>query len=124
MRFLSALFAAVVLVILLTVSPIHAQDVQGDVYVEASVDNSSPYVGQQIIYTFKLYDAVGLTNPLYQPSNFEELWRIDIGVVSQTSEQINGRRYNVTSIATALYPTHSGSITIQPVSVVLPETVF
>jgi hypothetical protein len=124
MRFLSVLSSTIVLAILLSISVTHAQDVQGDVYVEASVDNPNPYVGQQIIYTFKLYDAVGLTNPLYQPSNFEGFWRIDIGAVSQTSEQINGRRYNVTTIATALYPTHSGSIAVQPASVVLPETVF
>ncbi|MBA3869372.1 MAG: BatD family protein [Anaerolineae bacterium] len=110
--------------IILAVSPIYAQDVQGDVYVEASVDNTNPYVGQQVIYSLKLYDAVGLINPLYQPSNFEGFWRIDIGVVSQTNEQINGRTYNVTTISTALYPTHSEAINIQPSSVILPETVF
>jgi len=124
MRSLSALVVTVVLMLLLVISPTNAQDVQGDVYVEASVDNPNPYVGQQIIYNFKLYDAVGLTNPHYQPSDFEGFWRVDIGVVSQTSEQINGRRYTVTTISTALYPTHSGSITIQPSDVVLPETVF
>jgi len=112
------------LAILLSISVVYAQDVQGDVYVEASVVNPNPYVGQQIIYNFKLYDAVGLTNPLYLPSDFEGFWRIDIGVVSQTSELINGRSYNVTTISTALYPTHSGTITIKPSRVVLPETVF
>ena len=61
------------------VSRIIAQEVQGDIYVESSIDNPNPYVGQQVIYNFKLYDAVGLTNPLYQPSNFEGFWHIDIG---------------------------------------------
>ncbi len=112
------------LFILLSFSLVHAQDVQGDVYVEASVDNSTPYIGQQITYNFKLYDAVGLANPLYQPSDFEGFWRIDMGVMSQSTELINGRSYSVTTITTALYPTHSGSITIPPSSVVLPETVF
>lgn len=101
-----------------------AQDVQGDIFVEASVDNAAPYIGQQIIYTFKLYDAVGTTNPLYAPSDFDGFWRVDIGVVSQTNEQINGRAYTVTTIATALYPTQAGEVSIQPASVVLPETVF
>jgi hypothetical protein len=110
--------------ILLSISLVRAQDVQGDVYVEARVDNPNPYVGQQIIYSFKLYDAVEVANPLYEPSDFEGFWRTDLGVVSQTAEQINGRRYRVTTISTALYPTHAGTITIQPSSVVLAETVF
>jgi hypothetical protein len=110
--------------VLLAISPVFAQDAQGDVYVEAIVDDTNPYIGQQIIYTFKLYDAVGLTNPLYQPSDFEGFWRVDIGVLSQTFEQINGRQYTVTTLATALYPTQSGEVTIKPSSVVLPETVF
>lgn len=109
---------------LLAISPAFAQNVQGDVYVEASVDNPDPYIGQQIIYKFKLYDAVGLTNPLYQPSDFEGFWRVDIGVLSQSTEQINGRKYTVTTIATALYPTQSGETMIKPSSVILPETVF
>ncbi len=118
------LWMALFFLALLSILPVFAQDVQGDVYVEASVDNPNPYIGQQIIYEFKLYDAVGLTNPLYQPSDFEGFWRVDIGILFQTTEQINGRQYSVTTIATALYPTQSGEITVRPSSVVLPETVF
>src|SRR5690349_8097926 len=95
------LWIIVLFLSLLSISPAFTQDVQGDVYVEAGVDNSNPYIGQQIIYKFKLYDAIGLTNPLYQPSDFEGFWRVDIGVLSQTTEQINGRQYTVTTIATA-----------------------
>lgn len=112
-----------ILVLILAV-PTFAQDVQGDVYVEASVSNADPYVGEQIIYKFVLYDAVGLANPLYQPSDFESFWRIDMGVTSQMSAQINGRQYTVTTIATALYATQPGDVMIHPSSVVLPETVF
>lgn len=118
------LFVCLVIVFVRWNSSSHAQDVQGDIFVEATVDNAAPYVGQQIIYTFKLYDAVGTTNPLYQPSDFDGFWRVDIGVVSQVTEQINGRTYTVTTIATALYPTQPGEVSIQPASVVLPETVF
>ncbi len=118
------LWLAISLLVLVGATLTYAQDVQGDVYVVASVDNLSPYVGQQIIYSFRLYDAIGLTNPLYQPSDFEGFWRVDIGVVSQTSEDINGRQYTVTTIATALYATQPGEQSIQPSSVVLPETVF
>ncbi len=106
------------------VSSTFAQDVKSNVYVEASVSKSDPYVGEQIIYKFVLYDAVGLTNSLYQPSDFEGFWRIDMGVISQTTAQINGHAYTVTTIATALYATQPGDVTIKPSGVVLPETVF
>ena len=98
MRFRFRLWIVTGFVAVLVILPTLVQDVQDDVYVEASVNNAHPYVGQQIIYTFKLFDAVGLTNPLYQPSDFEGFWRVDIGVVLQTTEQINGRQYIVKSV--------------------------
>jgi len=41
-------------------TPIRAQEVGGDYFVEAVVDNPAPFVGQQITYTFRLYHAVDL----------------------------------------------------------------
>ncbi len=102
-----------------------AQDTGGENYfVEAVVDNSTPYVGQQITYIFRLYDAAGLDNPLYEPSDFEGFWRIDLGGVSQHVEQLNGRQYTVSEIKTALYPSRTGAISIAPAGVLLPDTVF
>lgn len=118
-----AILIFLVFVVISFLMPINAEDVQGDVYVEASVSNPSPYVGQQFIYTFKLYDAFAIDNPLYQPSDFEGFWKVDIGVVSQSVELIGNRRYQVTSISTALYPTRSGDLTIQSPNVVLPGTI-
>lgn len=107
-----------------TFSPLLAQDNRSDVFVQAEVDNPAPWFGQQVVYRFRLYDALGLPNSLYQPSDFEGFWHIDFADVTQTVEQVNGRQYTVTEIKTALFPTRPGDLTVLSPVIVLPETVF
>ncbi len=95
-----------------------------DYYVEAVVDNPAPYVGQQITYSFRLYQAVDLENLLYEPSTFEGFWQAQMGPATQSTQQINGRQYQITQIDTALFPTRVGDIEIAPSAMILPETVF
>lgn len=118
----------ITIMLLFSGSSVWAQDAPADVYVEASVDDRTPFVGQQIAYTVRVYEAVDLseTSPLYEPPDFEGLWRVDIQPMpySQAPQQINGRTYIVSEIRTALYSTRAGEITIAPARVILPETVF
>jgi hypothetical protein len=95
-----------------------------DYFVEASVNNPTPYVGQQITYRARFYDAVDVANPLYEAPDFEGFWRIDRQNVARSVQQLNNRQYTVTEVDTALYPTRPGAITIFPAKVLLPETVF
>jgi len=95
-----------------------------DYFVEAVVDNPAPYVGQQITYRFRFYDAVGISNPLYEAPDFEGFWRVDKQIITRTAQQSNNRQYTVTELDTALYPTRTGIITIAPAKVLLPENVF
>lgn len=105
-----------------------AQDTSADFYIEASVDNPTPFVGQQIIYTIRVYAADDQSDesPLYEPPDFEGFWRVDIQPFpfAQSPQQVNGRAYIVSEIRTALYPTLPGDLFITPANVVLPETVF
>src|SRR5574341_1020867 len=114
------------LVLPLSVSPLIAQEntTGADYFVEAAVDNPTPYVGQQITYRFRLYQAVDLENLLYEPSTFEGFWRSEMGPATQTTQQLNGRQYRSTEIATALFPTRVGNLEIAPSAMILPETVF
>ena len=56
-------FSALVLLFLLAI-PAAAQDETplfpptNDYYVDASVDNEAPYVGQKVTYTLRFYDAI------------------------------------------------------------------
>jgi hypothetical protein len=110
----------------LRITPVFSQDATTapDYFVEAVVDNLTPYVGQQIIYRFRFYDAIDVTNPHYDAPDFEGFWRIDKKAINNSSLLINNRQYNVTELYTALYPTHPGVIEISSANVLLPETVF
>ncbi|MBI1879069.1 MAG: protein BatD [Chloroflexi bacterium] len=93
-----------------------------DFFVEAQIDNPTPYLGQQIVYTFKLYQAANfIGQPDYQPPAFTNFWSQSI--VTQPTYNINagGRDYLVTEIRTALFPANLGPVTIIPAKIVIPN---
>ncbi len=112
----------------ITGRPARSQDSNADLFVEAAVDQAAPFVGQQILYTVRVYEALDQvdTSPLYEAPDFEGFWRVDIQPMpfSQTSQQISNRTYIVSEIRVALYATRPGELRIDPATIVLPETVF
>lgn len=93
-----------------------------DFFVEADVDNLQPYLGEQVTYTFKLYQAAGfIGQPDYQPPSFTNFWSQTI--VNQPTYNMNagGRDYLVTEIRTALFPANLGPVTISPAKIVIPN---
>lgn len=100
-----------------------------EAFVEATVDVANPYVGQQIIYVFKYYEAVnanvlpGLLSgqPDYEAPEFSNFWKE--GEVEQTSyqEERNGRTYNVSELHTTIFPTLAGQLTIGPARLLLSD---
>lgn len=121
-------FWMTLLILCFGVGWIRAQETSADFYVEASVDNPTPFVGQQMIYSVRVYQALDLTETslLYETPDFEGFWRVEVQPIpfAQTSQQVNGRTYSISEIRTALYPTRPGDLTITPANLVLPETVF
>jgi hypothetical protein len=93
-----------------------------DFFVEAEVDNPTPYLGQQIIYTFRIYQALNFPpgQPDYTPPAFTDFWSSEILAQPHYNTQAAGRDYLVTEILTALFPANLGSITIEPASLVIP----
>ncbi len=93
-----------------------------DFFVQAEVDNSKPYLGQQITYTFKLYQSVGfIGQPDYQPPSFTNFWSQTIVTQPTYNMSVGGRDYLVTEIKTALFPANLGPITISPAKIVIPN---
>ncbi len=87
----------------------------GKLFVEGEVDQTTAYVNQQIIYSFRFFRAVNLyENPEFEPADFTGFWIEDLPPQRQYYEMINGRRYLVTEIKTALFPTAPGEYTIEP----------
>ena len=86
-----------------------------DIYVEASVDNDAPVVGQQITYSFRLYQAVNLSGqPRLDWPGFSGFIGYDLTPNLQYYEEAGGRNYLVTVVRRALFPTSQGQITIGP----------
>lgn len=86
---------------------------QKDVFLEASVNNKSPYVGQQVVLTVRFYHASTLlSQPSYTPPQTTDFWSDMITPQRSYYSTLEGKRYRVLEINTALFPTRSGNLSI------------
>ena len=105
--------------------PITVQVVESDVredknsldpvFIEASLDQSSVYVQAQVILTLRIYHSVSL----YDDSSLTPLQIADarveqLGDTRTYEKDINGVRHGVIEMRYAIYPQHSGLLTIAP----------
>jgi len=100
-------------------------DVQGDIFVEALVDNPNPYLGEQILYIFRLYRAVRLAGqPEFTAPEFTGFWNQQETQQAQYSTEVNNRTYQVSELSTILFPTVVGERTLQPAELYIPGPFF
>jgi hypothetical protein len=102
--------------IIITVSP-KTQDQTGgqDVFAEGKISNPSPYEGEPIIYTFRLYNAVQIANAQFQKPEFSGFTAKEVEKSQKTYRTaLNGREYNVTALTILLIPVGAGPKTIDP----------
>jgi hypothetical protein len=95
-------------------------------FIEAEVDNPTPYQGEQVLYTFRFYQAENLYDqPEYQSPAFTGFWSEQQGEaqVDYTTEAA-GRPYRVTELQTVLFPTVVGEVTIDPAALNIPGDFF
>ena len=86
-----------------------------ELFIEAYVDKLRAYVNEQITLTFAVYQAVNLfDNPVYNPPSTTGFWTEDMPPQKKYYKVINGARYLVTEIKTALFATGPGDFTIGP----------
>jgi len=79
------------------------------VFITGSVDKTSVYVGEPIIYNFRLYNRVQLlSRPNYQPPEMTGFWTEDLPPQRNFTANVKGVPYNVTEVRTALFPTSPG----------------
>ena len=69
------------------------------VFVTASVSNSRPYVGEQILYTWRFYYAVNVHQPQLEPLVFEPFLVEDLGRGTPVLDHL--RRYALQGLGTA-----------------------
>lgn len=81
-------------------------------FIEASLDNDSAYVQQQLTYTVKLYVADQLENGSLGLPTIENVTVEQLGQDRQSQEIIDGRRFQVLTRNYGITPRRSGSTTI------------
>jgi hypothetical protein len=81
---------------------------------EADVNNTNPYLYEQIIYTIKLYIAKDVDQTNLETPDFKDFIVEKLDQQKQYYRFINGKNYNVVEQSYALFPTKTGKITIPP----------
>ena len=98
-----------------------------DHFLEAGVDDPTPYLGQQVTYFRKYYrarDSVGLPRLIrrsYDPPSFDGFWHLDLSDEGRYETSAAGRRYEVFEERTVLFPSLVGDLTIDPASMRVSE---
>ncbi|MBK8575415.1 MAG: protein BatD [Elusimicrobia bacterium] len=86
-------------------------------FVTTTVDKKTATVGEQITLLFRFYSrAPLLSQPNYRPPDTTGFMSEDLPPQRQYVTNVEGIRYQVVELATALFPTSSGKFTIGPAS--------
>jgi len=95
-------------------------------FIEAEVDNPNPYQGEQLLYTFRFYQAENLSDqPSYQGPSFTGFWSEEQpDAQTDYTTNVAGRTYRVTELKAVLFPTVVGELTIDAATLSLPGDFF
>ena len=92
-------------------------------FIEAKVDNNTPYRGEQTTLTYTLYTKVDVTSFDDDVPSFKGFWTEELYApknLKLREERKNGVKYYAATIKKiALFPTQSGKIIIDPMSAVI-----
>ena len=87
-------------------------------FVRASVDNETPYLGQQITYIFRIYQkseaALTSVQVRYNSPGFTGFWNSQETVQDEYTETIDSNEYRVVELRTLLFPSVVGAVDIVP----------
>jgi len=91
-----------------------------DLYIKALVSKRNPYLGEEVIVTYRIYTKIPVSNlSVKKLSSFPGFWTKDLmdnnKQLQQTTKVINGEQYVLADIRKlALFPQKSGKLTIEP----------
>jgi len=90
------------------------KDISGKkIFITLDTDKKTAYVGEQITLSFKFYRNINLLGqPQYVPPSLTGFFSEDLPPQQEYYVNINGVRYLVTELKTALFPTAPGKYTI------------
>ena len=83
-------------------------------FLESTVDETNPYIQQQVIYTLRFYHQGRYVDGMLRPPKFEKVILEPLKEQAVYQKQIQGSNYTVYEWIYALYPQSSGEINIEP----------
>lgn len=94
-------------------------------YVEADVDNDSPFVGEQLLYHFRFFQGVRIFGqPDYTAPNFTGFWNNAQPQQNDYLTNVSSTQYRVTELTNVLFPTAGGELTIEPARLNIASNFF
>lgn len=87
---------------------------QSEIFVVAEVSTTTPFVGQQVVYTWRFFRRVSIADAQLVDMPFEGFLVEDLGEVREYNTVRNGQRYQVSEIRKALFPQEVGKVTLEP----------
>jgi len=85
------------------------------VFLESAVSKKEAYVGEQLIYSFKLFNRVEAKNfDLNMPFGASYFQKEELGKAKSYQSVVNGIQYHVQEISVALFPIKTGKAEIPP----------
>ncbi len=88
-----------------------------DIYIDVEVDNASPYVQQEVMYTVRVFRAVNINTASLNNPSIEGGDALIEKLGEDRNNEIwkNNKRYQITERRFVIFPQSSGDMTIQPV---------
>jgi hypothetical protein len=94
---------------------VQRQSVDKSVFIDTNVSKKVAYVGEQLIYSFKLFHRVEAKNlDLSMPFGASYFQKEDLGKAQSYQSLINGIQYQIQEISVALFPIKPGNAEIPP----------
>ncbi|HSN73990.1 MAG TPA: BatD family protein [Anaerolineae bacterium] len=92
-----------------------------DYYAEALVDKTTPYQGEQVLYTLRFYRAIDPFGRIeYKAPTFNGSWSKALPDQTGYTTEAAGRTYMVTELQHALFPMVAGEVVIDSARLTLP----
>lgn len=85
-----------------------------DLFITADVDNRTPFVNQQILYTFRFYTRVSIDQAVLKLPEFDNFFKEELVPEKKYYQTIGDSRYVVTEKVYALFPSKAEKLTIDP----------
>ncbi len=89
---------------------------QRDIFVEAVVDTTTPWVQSQVLMTLKVFQAIDIIDGGLDVPEGDGLVVERLGEDTRSTETREGRQYSVTTRQFALFPQKSGAINLEPIT--------